>query len=229
MQRVSNEELLRGFIREHGLETILNGVGEKGLKLYRFKKGDFICKGGEPITQLFSLVKGRLRVFRTLSNGRSLLLRFFNPLSIIGDLEFVTGASAGSFVEAVTDGYVIAVDYGELRARHGSNPELLLFLLKHLAHKLDTISYSTSVNQLVPLEQRLANYLVSTFDAEAEASEFQTSNLQHIAELLGTSYRHLNRIISKLAAEGIVRRSRGKVVITDLERLIERSSEDVYK
>lgn len=228
LQHIENQKLLDRFMAEHGLGTMLNGLAASGLRLYRFKKGDFICKGGERIYSIFILAGGRLRVFRTLSNGKSLLLRFCNPPVMVGELEYVTGEAAGSFIEAVTDGYVIAVDYEELRDKKGDDPEFLRFLLYHLARKLGSISNSTSVNQLVPLEQRFANYLVSTTDRGAASSEFQTSNLHHVAELLGTSYRHLNRIIAKLAAEGIVERKRGKVVISDMARLRDRSSEDVY-
>ncbi|MFD1955649.1 Crp/Fnr family transcriptional regulator [Paenibacillus thailandensis] len=227
MQLIADTEMLHRLIDEYGLGVMLNGLEGEEIKLFRFQKGDFICRGGEPIDRLYVLVQGRLRVFRTLSNGKSLLLRFCNPPAMIGDLEFVTGRQAGSFVEAVTGGQVIAIDYEVLRAKHGRNPDFLQFLLRHLAHKLDTVSHSTSVNRLFPLEQRFANYLMSS--QAAASSEFHASNLQHVAELLGTSYRHLNRIIAKFAAEGVVERKRGKIVIVDSEKLRARSSDDLYK
>ncbi|WP_249599343.1 helix-turn-helix domain-containing protein, partial [Peribacillus frigoritolerans] len=54
-------------------------------------------------------------------------------------------------------------------------------------------------------------------------------NLMEIADLIGTSYRHLNRVIHKFCGEGIIQRKKGVINIKDLSRLRERAEGNIYE
>lgn len=231
MRLMKDSRLLHAALLEHKLDVLFHEQLEPELKLYKLERGDRVCAAGENLRQMYFLVQGRLKVFITLSSGKSLLLRFCNPLSIIGDLEFITRNQTGSSVEAVTEGLVIGVDYDMLYSKFYHHPVFLHYILQHVTHKLETVLASTSVNQLSTVEQRFTNYLVSTMMGEKSwiIDEIKSSNLGEIAELLGTSYRHLNRVIHALETEGIVERKNGHLTVKNIEKLKQRSSEDIYK
>jgi len=61
--------------------------------------------------------------------------------------------------------------------------------------------------------------LTSTDDSFEE--EIKTSNLVETAELLGTSYRHLNRVINGLVEKDIVERRKGIIQVKNMKKLEE--------
>ncbi len=59
--------------------------------------------------------------------------------------------------------------------------------------------------------------------------EMRTSYLTEVAALLGTSYRHLNRVVHRLSSEGTIYRKNGSLYIKDLQRLRERANGNIYE
>ncbi|WKL04319.1 helix-turn-helix domain-containing protein [Paenibacillus amylolyticus] len=73
---------------------------------------------------------------------------------------------------------------------------------------------------LYPVESRFASYLLSTMGQdESSSEEIQTSKLTELADMLGTSYRHLNRVVQDLCNRNIIHKVQRKLVICDLEQL----------
>ena len=55
------------------------------------------------------------------------------------------------------------------------------------------------------------------------------SSLKDIADMIGTSYRHLNRVIKNLCNENIISRSNGKLYVKDLNRLKDIAKNNIYE
>ena len=89
----------------------------------------------------------------------------------------------------------------------------------------------SAVNQNYPLENRLASYLSAVSESgknnEIVIREFHTNNLTELAELLGTSYRHLTRTIRKFKKEEIITKQGAKIAVIDQHRLIS-MAKDIY-
>ena len=59
---------------------------------------------------------------------------------------------------------------------------------------------------LYPLENRLARYILEAYSTSSSQDE-NSESLTHISELLGTSYRHLLRVLDKFCSENIIKKS----------------------
>ena len=94
-----------------------------------------------------------------------------------------------------------------------------------MALKLASLSVSNSVNILYPLENRLASYILASYTNEDSNN---TENLTQIAEFLGTSYRHLLRVVKEFELEKIIKRYNKKLVILDKDKL-EDLAGDLYQ
>lgn len=232
MNSINDSKMLNFFIEKYELHEIFEEEIIHSMKLYSFEKGEFICRRGEKLSHLYFLVAGKLKVSTTLPNGKSLLLRFYKPLSIIGDIELLTEYDVRCDVECTSEATVIAVWYKDIINYSYNNPEFLRFIIKNLSHKIYTVSNFTAINLLYPVENRFASYLVSTALDECNSlyqEEIKTSKLTDIASLLGTSYRHLNRVIKDLVAKNIIKREKGLIVVKDIERLKELASGNMYE
>ena len=82
-----------------------------------------------------------------------------------------------------------------------------------------------AVNILYPLENRLASYILASYTNEDNNN---TENLTQIAEFLGTSYRHLLRVVKEFELEKIIKRDNKKLVILDKDKLEELAG-DLYQ
>lgn len=89
-----------------------------------------------------------------------------------------------------------------------------------------------SFNLLHPVEVRLASYLLSiSFDEYDSLYKGQQGrvNVKDAANFIGTSYRHLNRVIGQFCTEGLIERNKGFILVKDREGLRKLSSNNIYE
>jgi CRP-like cAMP-binding protein len=87
-------------------------------------------------------------------------------------------------------------------------------------------------NRMHPVEVRLASYLLSVcFDAADSRFQGQlsTASLRDAANLIGTSYRHLNRVIRQFCTEGLIERSKEYILVADKEGLRALAGDNIYE
>ena len=230
MKEIMDFGLVRQLAREHGLDQVLDEPALAELRLLEAAKGEMICTKGERPERLYFLVQGKLKIYTTLPNGKSLLLRFSTPLALVGDLELVNGKEAMNTVESVSKSLLLGISYRALQNTYAENPKFLHFMLSQVTHKLYTFSNLSSLNMLYPVESRFASYLLSTMGQdESSSEEIQTSKLTELADMLGTSYRHLNRVVQDLCNRDIIRKVQRKLVICDLEQLRVIAGGNIYE
>ncbi|ETT49657.1 Crp/Fnr family transcriptional regulator [Paenibacillus sp. FSL H7-689] len=230
MKEIMDFGLVRQLARENGLDQVLDEPALAELRLLEAAKGEMICAKGERPERLYFLVQGKLKIYTTLPNGKSLLLRFSTPLALVGDLELVNGKEAMNTVESVSKSLLLGISYRALQNTYAENPKFLHFMLSQVTHKLHTFSNLSSLNMLYPVESRFASYLLSTMGQdESSSEEIQTSKLTELADMLGTSYRHLNRVVQDLCNRDIIRKVQRKLVICDLEQLRVIAGGNIYE
>ncbi|GED58877.1 helix-turn-helix domain-containing protein [Brevibacillus formosus] len=117
---------------------------------------------------------------------------------------------------------MIGIHYRWLKKYGTDYAPLLQFLLQIITHKFCVKSNTLSINLLYPVEVRFARYLLSVPIEEwdsANKEQISTSNLLDAANMIGTSYRHLNRVIQQFCKEGLIERANGFLLIKDKEGL----------
>lgn len=232
MEEIHDPELLQSYLQVHHIEAVFNDLLIAYLSLYRFDQGELICSQGEPAQVLYVLVKGKLKTYTTSAEGKTLILSFKTPLEVIGDIEYVHGTNIINTVEAVSAVWMIGVHHRWLKQYGRDHAPLLQFLLEIITDKFYRKSTSLSFNLMYPVEVRLASYLLSVSFDESDAlfkGQLSTFSLVDAANLIGTSYRHLNRVIRKFCAEGLIERNKGFILVKDRERLDVLASQNIYE
>ncbi len=223
MKKMNDKGLLLEMLHKHNLLKIFDKRHIEMFNLYSLEKGEVVCAVGDQLEELLLVVDGRVKISTLLQNGKTLLLRFNNALSIIGELEFVTKRNVRNTVECVDECLVIGIRFNLLYEHYYSNPTFLQYIVQHLADRLYSSTNTSSLNLLTRVENRFSSYLLSMLTCEngTFAEEIKTSNLVETAELLGTSYRHLNRVINELAEREIIERRDGLILVKNVEKLEE--------
>ncbi|MDF2681683.1 MAG: Crp/Fnr family transcriptional regulator [Brevibacillus sp.] len=232
MKEMLDRDQLQDYLQAHQMESVFNDQIKPYLSLYSFEQGELICSQGEVPQNLYVLLKGKLKVYTTSEEGKTLILSFKTPLELIGDIEYVRGTDIVNTVEAVSPVLMLGVAHRWLQKHGKSDPQLLQFLLDHITRKFYVKSTTMSFNLMYPVEVRLASYLLSVSfdDTDVELKgQLNTTSMMDAANLLGTSYRHLNRVLHQFCAEGLVERNKGFILVKNAEGLRAMARHNIYE
>ena len=174
------------------------------------------------IVYFYFFVKGRAKVYISTPNGKSLLIRFYSPLQLIGEAEITCDKDADCNIQAIEDCICIGIPINIIQEISTYDPKFLKFICQSLSYKLTSTSASTSLNMLYPLENRLASYLLALYPSDLNPEDkVMTDNFTQLAELLGADYRHFLRIVDKLCSKNIIKKEKRSLVIVDRQALSE--------
>ncbi|SMF86161.1 cAMP-binding domain of CRP or a regulatory subunit of cAMP-dependent protein kinases [Paenibacillus uliginis N3/975] len=225
MKIIHDSILLQSKIKQFEIDQIFRLSDEIPFELRYYEPGELVLKEGEQMDTLLLLVEGRVKITSSVQTGKVLLLRFCEPFAVIGDIELIQKIAVQSQVEAVHRTLCIAVSFKYIYEHAIHEPKFLMSLLTHVTYKLQTCTTASRVNLLASVENRFASYLLTTIHEEYEfGKEIRTTNTQEIADLIGTTPRHLNRVILKLSEQGVIGRERDTIYILDKKVLQELSN-----
>jgi len=222
---------IAGYLRRYQLAQLLSPDLLAEIKLAHFAAGEYIIRSEEPAGKLMFFVEGRAKVFSLMENGSSLLVRFYRPLEVLGEVELFAYDHYILNVQAMSDVVCLCLPSESVRRAADRNAPLLARLCASLGKKLATFNSTSSINLRYPLKNRLASYLLALSEAkpnrESRAELYGTDSLGELADLLGTSYRNLSRVIRGFKEEGILEASRGRIRVLVPERL-RNYARDIY-
>ncbi|MHB8132048.1 MAG: transcriptional regulator YeiL [Mobilitalea sp.] len=231
MIKSNNQKELNNYILKYRINDIFSKDMTPFMDLLFYKKNEHIVKESEAINYLIFLVEGRAKVYVTLSNGKSLLLCFYQGFKVLGDLECIDLKNAASNVQAIEDTYCIGISFDNVRAHLLNDAKFLRFICSSLGQKLYQCSKNSSINLLYSLENRLASYIITTGEKiikDGYERIIFNENLTEIAELLGTSYRHLLRTLNILCSKGVISKTNNYYEVIDKDAL-RKLSADLYQ
>lgn len=197
------------------------------IEIRTYEPKEYILNVGESINGFYFLLEGKYFVSSPEITGKELLLRYCQKPAIMGDIEYFQNCLVQSNCVAAEKSVFAFIPY-ELYSQHLKfDSEFTQILLQELAYKLHTCTISSRVNALSSVSLRLAAYLCTIESPSSRLKEYiMTNSLDEVASLIGTTKRHLNRVLKQWSDEGIVRRNDQSIQIINW-RKIEEISEDV--
>ncbi len=224
MERIKNPQQLDHALKQYHIPEHFQFFREfyPHFSLIRFKKGEYIYKTDLERQYLLFFLHGKIKVCSNLSNGKSLLIRFFTSFQLLGDLEFLKTDTSSTTVQAIEPCTCISLKVTHIRSRLMQDTLFLQFISKSLAEKLARATLNTSSHLLYPLENKLAGYII-----QVSENNIFSENLTQLSELLGISYRHLLRVIQQFTESGILVKTENGYYIKDKNRLQE-LGQDIY-
>ena len=217
---------MQQYIEKYELSNVLNQPLLNHISLSTYKKGEFIVREGEVPNFLYFLVEGRVKFYATSEEGKTLILGFRNSFTVFGDIEFMHKLPYTNTLEAVTDVVVLKIPLTVVHQEGMQYLPFTTFMLEILTRKFYVNNKTVSLNFLYGVDVRVASYLLSMTVSEESVA---VSHLKEAAEFMGTTYRHVNRILKKLIEEGIIERSNKIIRVVDRERLNEKARNNVYE
>lgn len=186
-----------------------------------FEKGEMIYSEGCIIENLLIIKRGKGKVSITVPQGKNLLVSFYGENTTMGIVELLLDSIGTTNVQTIEETECIAIPYTYCKEVMNTSTKLLKYINRLLANIVTKTSNNAAINQLSSLEARLCAYIELT----CEKNIFNT-NLTHLAEILGTSYRHLLRTLNMLCKKKILKKEAFGYVIIDLKQLKKNGEEN---
>ena len=183
------------------------------LQKVTFQKNDYICTQGQAITELTYILSGKVKIVRSLFNGKEHILETLNQPQILGDVELMTNQPAGSSVIALEDIQAVQLPLNN-KEELLKVPVFLYQIGRNLAMALHKQGITASTNASYSVKERLATHILNS----EEENIFQLSP-SILASRFGTSYRHVQRVIKQFIDQGIIEKEAFKTY-----RILERQT-----
>lgn len=179
---------------------------------------------GDQSDACYIVRSGSFRVTREHSDGRAITLATLGPGDIFGELAMLDGEVRSASVEALSDGELLALPAGEVRALLARHPEISVKLVAALVRRLRGANERIARQSFQTVPSRVAGVLSQLVSEEAprggERSEVTIRMTQaDLAQLAGTSRESVSRFLAELERAGVVRPGRGRVTILAPEKL----------
>jgi CRP/FNR family transcriptional regulator len=188
-----------------------------------FPAGTRVFHEGDSSDACYIVRKGNFRVTQEHSDGRAITLATLGQGEIFGELAMLDGDTRSASAEALTDGELLALPAGDVRALLVRHPEIALKLVAGLVRRLRAANVRLSRQSFQTVPSRVAGILSQlsreSEDGTAGGEVTIRMNQTDLAQLAGTSRESVSRFLAELERAGVVRSGRGRVTVVDPPKL----------
>jgi CRP-like cAMP-binding protein len=196
---VDADAVIGRYVARFDMARFLNDDLLCRLQVFRFPAYSYVYVEQDEQHHLYFLVEGQVQCSHYHLNGKLAVIALSQPFSAIGDLEILSKETVNSNVIATRQTTMLGLAKDDVHRYGADDPRFLRFLLDQLRDKL----YKTDAlqtNQVLPVINRLAVYIL----AQAAGDEAVLPDKEALASLLGTTPRHLNRVLKALTEMGCI-------------------------
>lgn len=213
---IQNPTKLQECIQELGLKSWFSTNVEPYLELHHFRKDEYIFTQFDKPSYVYFFVSGKAKVHQVNKNGSMTLIKFYVAGDLVGDLELLDIAALTSSLQALEDVLCIGINTSRYKDLLLNDTVFLKALATQLGNKLLEDTYNFSKNLTYPVENRLAAFILTS---QVDGCFMET--LTEVADYLGTSYRHLLRVLATLCSQGYLAKGTCGYKILNLDKLQE--------
>ena len=156
---------------------------------HKVSKNNIVFYEGDNPKYLYLLTKGVIKLYKTSSNHKEIVLKYFHNNELIGEVANFEGIPYPATAKAYSDVEVLKINFEKLKDIIFSNPNMAFNIQTSLIRKIKILENIISTNLVLDSKERVAKYIYNHAD-----DFFQTKNVE-IAEVLGVSPETLSRIL----------------------------------
>jgi CRP/FNR family cyclic AMP-dependent transcriptional regulator len=185
-----------------------------------FSPGQVVILEGEPCQAVYFVVQGVVRTCRLSPEGREHVLAYLGPGEPFNLVPALDGGPHLATVDAVIETMLYTIPCEHFRRIMGDHHEVALAVMERLAAEVRRLSDAVEDLALHTVRTRLARFLLA--HASAGLGEVTDSTQpskrwtqEEVAAQIGTVRDVVGRTLRTFANDGLIRRERGRLVVTD--------------
>jgi len=188
-------------------------------------RAEMVVLEGEPAANLFFVVSGAVRVFKTSAEGKEQILSIVRPEESFNDVPIFDGGPNPASARTMGPVVLYGIRKNDMEAILRNHPHIALNVTRVLAKR---------VRQLVSLVEDLSfKHVISRVakilfeQVRSETSHGPRLTQQEMAAMAGTAREVVGRSLKELEEQGAIKLDHHRIIITDkeaLQKIMEASS-----
>ncbi len=184
-----------------------------------FVKGEQIFMAGEEAKGFYSVVSGKVKIYRESLSGKEQIIHIFGPGEIFGEVPVFQGSSYPASAASLKKSTLLYFSREQFERIIREDPELAMSMLALLSGRLRQMVNQVAALSLAEVPGRLASYLLLLKSTQnSNVLELDLPKGQ-IASYLGTIQETLSRIFKKMSEQGLITVERNTIEIIDEDGL----------
>jgi CRP/FNR family transcriptional regulator, cyclic AMP receptor protein len=179
----------------------------------RFEPDETIFWEGDKAQGLFLLVDGSVKIFKTSSSGREMMLDLITAPSSIAELPLFDGGPYPASVRAVKPSVTLFINKTDFHQACRQTPDLPLKILAVVGRRLRTLVTVVESITFGSVTKRLAKLLIDLHDEAGGAGITLTH--QELASRLGTVREVVSRNLARFRVQGFIRIEGREIFVAD--------------
>ncbi len=217
-------ELVSGFgVFQSVPLSEVGAVLERAL-LRSLTKGDAVFEQGQPASDFFVLLEGRLKAVQTTPEGHQVVVRHVNPGEIFGIAVAFGRTEYPATAQVILDSVALTWPSREWRAIVSLSPALAKNAILTVGNRLQDAHARIRELSTEEVERRVAHALLRLVQQAGRttdqgiAIDFPVTR-QDIADMAGTTLHTASRLMSAWESRGLIAGGRARIVVRDAHRL----------
>jgi len=207
-----------------GRAAFFNGLAPELLRqlgsiavLKRYEAGETIFEEGDPGLGFHLVDQGRVKIFKSSSDGREQLLHLFGPGEPFGEVAIFLGRGYPATAQAMIATRTVFFPRETLRNLISQNPDLAFGLMAVLSQRLVRFAGLLESITLKEAPARLAAFILSSAEGRDKVELAVTKG--QLASLLGATPETISRSLGRLKKAGLITEQKPFLTILDRRRL----------
>jgi CRP/FNR family transcriptional regulator, cyclic AMP receptor protein len=223
IRRGLSRSLLFASIDEATLDEM-----SRHLRRRRFRRNEVIFHQGDPGDSLHVVASGAVKIVLPSPSGEEAIIATLRPGDFFGELALIDGGPHSATAAALEASETLSLPRETFRELLDQHVAVRDAVLHGLANELRRLTGHVEELHFLDLPGRLAARLVRRAREADPAAAGEVSldwpyTQSDLASMVGGTRQSVNRLLSTLADEGLVRVERDRLIIVDLERLAARA------
>jgi CRP-like cAMP-binding protein len=192
----------------------------------RYKKSEIIFREGGYPSGIFFITEGKVKKYKLDASGKEHIIYVANTGELIGYHAILSEDRYPDSAAVLEDSLIAFVAREDFLAALNQSPTLTKRLLKAMSHEFAVLVNNLSATARRPVRERLALHLILL--REKYKVNFQPGmpveinmGRDDLASLVGTARENVVRVLSEFRDEGILETRGRKIIIKDVNPLIE--------
>ena len=204
-------------------EHMLKELGEST----QVERGDTVYQPGSPSTSVYIVEEGRVKIAYLDESGKKLTLVILDPGEIFGEMCLVGEKQRRHLATAIEDAVIRRVGREEFAGVLQQDPLYFQLLLEHFAKRMREFEETLEDLAFRDIQARLSRQLLKLSDeygVETDEGILIAFQLTHkeLADMIGSARENTTLALNRFAREGILDKSRYRIVIKNEEGLREK-------
>jgi len=190
----------------------------------RLENGEIFYRPQDPSERLFILQKGKVRIFRTIPDGREFTLAVVESGTVFGEMALTGQRLEGAYAQAMEASQVSTMLKEDLERLVLEKPEVGLRIMQVLSERLRRYETRLEDVTMKDVHARLAGIIMLLVESEGVRSGTgyripAHHTHQDLGDMIGANREAVTRAFGVLQDEGVVELRRRLIYVRDLEAL----------